>query len=462
MGAAVGRATSYLSVAQFDLLRWVADGCKEGVYEGSSHRVSARALHNRGLVKVSGSGVSWKVKVEITADGTRRLEEEAKRIEAERERVRREGEARAAREHKQQQLRDRAIEMLHEVIEAGGRLDLGQADPDHIQRMRTVLAESSCLPDGQRLAQEPTRMDPALGVTVYLEPDFKALTAMRSFVVPRQLRNPHPAVVEFQRKKAFVSKAEIGRAARFLQGLILAAIDVGWKVPSTVRDGSRNYGARYPDLLLKVPSRELLLTVRELDQRGRRGQAFVTETDYYTRATRTIANRQFEPSGKLELTITKVWEDDTILSARDSSDGSIEEKLPSLIHDLEVAEAEAVWSRQEEKRRAELRESRWEEVKQEAFTKLTYQRNAEMLVDQLQRRQAVAAMRAYADEIDAQADHLDGSGRDSARDWSSWIRQHADAADPMKGPLKRLHITEGTHKDLEPHMNGWSTYGPYR
>lgn len=60
-------------------------------------------------------------------------------------------------------------------------------------------------------------MDPFLGVTVYLEPDFEASTAMRSFDIPRQLRNPHPAVVEFQSKKALVSKAEISRAARFLQ-----------------------------------------------------------------------------------------------------------------------------------------------------------------------------------------------------------------------------------------------------
>jgi hypothetical protein len=55
-GVAVGRSTNHLTVSQFDLLRWVADGCKDGVHEGSSHRVSARALHNRGFLRVSGSG----------------------------------------------------------------------------------------------------------------------------------------------------------------------------------------------------------------------------------------------------------------------------------------------------------------------------------------------------------------------------------------------------------------------
>jgi hypothetical protein len=114
MGAAMGRANDYLTVAQFDLLRWVAGGCKDGVYEGSSHRVSARALHNRGFLSVSGSGATWAAR--ITTEGTRRLQVEAERIEVERERAHREEQARAARERERQHLRDRAVELLREVI----------------------------------------------------------------------------------------------------------------------------------------------------------------------------------------------------------------------------------------------------------------------------------------------------------------------------------------------------------
>jgi hypothetical protein len=147
--------------------------------------------------------------------------------------------------------------LLDDVIAAGGRLDLGpDADPEDVRRMQNSLAQSGQVPDGQRLAQEPTRMDPILGVTVYLEPDFETLTAIRSFDVPRQLRNPHPAVAEFQSKKALVSKAEIGRAARFLQAFVSAASEVGWKLPSTVtRNVSRGRGHVVPDLLLRLPSR---------------------------------------------------------------------------------------------------------------------------------------------------------------------------------------------------------------
>jgi hypothetical protein len=457
----VGRSTNHLTVSQFDLLRWVADGCKNGVYEGSSHRVSARALHNRGFLRVSGSGTTWAV--QITPDGTRRLQEEAVHVEAERERARREEHARAERERVQQQRRDRAAELLHDVAAAGGRLDLGTgADAEEVRRMQSALAGSGCLPEGQRLAQEPTRMDPVLGLTVYLEPDFKTLTALRPFSVPRQLRDPHPAVVEFQNKKALVSKAQVGRAARFLQALISAAAEVGWKTPSKMRNMSLGRGEFGPDLSLRLPSRELLVTVRELDQSGRRVQAYTTERDYYTRTDRTTANKHFQGSGSLEVAIKKTWEDQTILSLRDNVGASLEEQLPTLIRELEIAEAEAEWSRQEESRRSKIRQTRWEEVKQAAFTKLSYERNAEMLRDQLERRQAAATMRTYADEVETLAERFDDPDKEDARQWAAWIRQHADSTDPINRPLHLLRVTSASHNDLAPHMNGWSTYGPHR
>jgi hypothetical protein len=96
-----------------------------------------------------------------------------------------------------------------------------------------------------------------------------------------------------------------------------------------------------------------------------------------------------------------------------------------------------------------------------AFTKLTYQRNAELLVDQLQRREAAATMRTYAEEVDAQAEQLSDPDREEARQSSAWIRQHADRTDPISGPLRPLRVTSARHDDLAPHMKGWSTHGPY-
>jgi hypothetical protein len=67
----VGRKTP-LNATQLAVLTWVGDGTAPGIYEGWSHRLVARALHNRGLVLVKGHGPSWTAS--ITEDGAYYLE----------------------------------------------------------------------------------------------------------------------------------------------------------------------------------------------------------------------------------------------------------------------------------------------------------------------------------------------------------------------------------------------------
>jgi hypothetical protein len=457
----MGRSQGYLTVAQSDLLGWVSRGCPAGMYEGTAHRVSVRALHNRGLVKVTGSGRTWVAKV--TANGERVLREQARRVEAERQREQREEQVRAERERDRQRLRARALEVLESVTAASGRLDLGtDVSEREIMQIEELLAAEELLPHGQRLVHEPLRMDPALGVSVYLEPDFPALTPVRAFTVPRQLRSPHPCVTAFQAKRGYVSRAQLGRAARYLQGLITAAGEMGWKVPSSAPAGYGRPHEVAPDLAVRLLSAEFAVSIRELDQRGRPGQAFITQTDYYTQDQRTTANKNFMPSGRLEVTVIKAWRDQPVLTQRDTGGAAVEDQLPALIRVLETSEAEDQWARKEEERRGAIRQTRWEEVKKEAFTKVAYQRNAQRLGDELSRRDAARAMTAYADEITAHADHLDAPGAAAAREWAAWISRHAESTNPLTGPLHVLTVTTCSHQELEPHMNGWSTHGPHR
>jgi hypothetical protein len=457
----VARSSDRLTVAQFDLLSWVSQGCETGAYEGSSYRTSARALHNRGLIRIEGRGRVWTAK--ITVEGARLLEEQARRVEATRERERREEQARSERVREQQRLRARALEVLESVTQAGGRLDLdADISEREIKQVEAFLASEGLLPYGQRLAHEPVRMDPKLGVAAYLEPDLSVLTPLRAFKVPRQLRDPHSSVVAFQDKRRYVSKPQVPRAARYLQGLVNAAEEMGWKVSAKVPSTHAGRGAVTPDLSIRLPSSEFMVTVRELDHRGRPGNAFMTTTDYYTRTERTTANKSFLGSGRLEVTLSNGWEMRSILSLRDTAEATLEEQLPEVVRRLEIAEAEAQWARKEETRRGDIRKVRWEEVKKDAFAKLTYERNAERLRDELARRDAAASMCRYADEIIAHAADLDALREASAREWASWIRQHAERINPLNGPLQLIEVTSCDHAELEPHMDGWSTHGPRR
>lgn len=125
----MGRSPNHLTLAQFDLLEWVSNGCPGGVYEGSSHRVSARGLHNRGFITVVGKDKSWTS--QITPEGVPCLKEQGKRVAVEREPERRIEQAKAECEREQQELRTSAIEMLEATVAAGGRLDLGRGRSFH-------------------------------------------------------------------------------------------------------------------------------------------------------------------------------------------------------------------------------------------------------------------------------------------------------------------------------------------
>ena len=104
---------------------------------------------------------------------------------AERERARRNEQASAEQARKSQRLRARALEVLEAVTAAGGRLALNlDYSEREVTQVADCLAREGLLPDGQRLAHEPTRMDPVLGVTAYLEPDFAPVTPLWAFKAP--------------------------------------------------------------------------------------------------------------------------------------------------------------------------------------------------------------------------------------------------------------------------------------
>lgn len=60
-----------LTAKQYEVLRWIGDGCPSGVFDDYSHRISARALSNRGLVAITGHGKRWSAS--LTSEGSHYL-----------------------------------------------------------------------------------------------------------------------------------------------------------------------------------------------------------------------------------------------------------------------------------------------------------------------------------------------------------------------------------------------------
>ncbi len=62
-----------LNEVQVGVLRWISDGCPDNGVDDISARISAGALRNRGLVRTSGRGPTWKAT--ITAAGKEYLQQ---------------------------------------------------------------------------------------------------------------------------------------------------------------------------------------------------------------------------------------------------------------------------------------------------------------------------------------------------------------------------------------------------
>src|SRR6266481_2579711 len=62
-----------LNEVQVAVLRWIHEGCPDNGVDGVSSRISAGALRNRGLVRTSGRGSTWKAA--ITAAGKEYLQQ---------------------------------------------------------------------------------------------------------------------------------------------------------------------------------------------------------------------------------------------------------------------------------------------------------------------------------------------------------------------------------------------------
>jgi hypothetical protein len=172
-------------------------------------------------------------------------------------------------------------------------------------------------------------------------------------------------------------------------------------------------------------------------------QAGYTQTDYLTRTERTTVNKSFTASGRLEVTLTRGWEQHQVLSQRDTGKSTLEDQLPALIRLLEIDKAEAGWARQEEERRSEIREERWKEVRRRPSS--VWPTSA---IPSGPSPSSTAAMPqrpcARTPTRSTRTAALPTPAAQAAHGWAEWIREHAERTDPLNGPAAGTRRTGGT------------------
>src|SRR5699024_10401685 len=125
-----------LTARQLEILKWIAEGCPEGVYinDGYGHRITARLLAGSGMVTITGRGESWTAT--ITAKGRAIL-------------------ANAASTKATYPGPSQATDLYQQTLTAKGKLTIEKdVDKEHINQLIRSFNSSESRPRGKKLAVE--------------------------------------------------------------------------------------------------------------------------------------------------------------------------------------------------------------------------------------------------------------------------------------------------------------------
>ena len=455
-----------LTEQQVGILRWISEGCPDGVTEGDSHRVSAAALRRRGLITTSGRGPTWVAAV--TEVGREYLE----KVDSEDPPVPR------------QENTSVTQQLVEDVIAAGGALRVrrrrwyGEGGVDW--ENRALLAERyGKVPAGKRL-EVVAVSDTELEVRLLDDPRNPGRAELVKIAIPENIGRYHSAARRFRDGKACheVSRAQLQRAVRIVHGIAIEAERRGWSVASSGgADGDEDSEA---GTRLKIAAGGHDFWLRAYEKGVKERGPWEEQVQHY----RDLALRwgsyggRDYPSGpydagatgelNLQLTVRRDW----IFRGHQSNWGDraswkLEDRLAHVFREIEerIAKADRVEEEEriaaekradEERRAAEERERQWHVLMDRARKRLVETQRAALLRSQEQAWREAERLREYCDAMEAA--HGD---RPESAEWIAWARGFAARINPVSEPPVMPEPPEETPEALQEHLpDGWSVHGP--
>lgn len=443
-----------LTQRQVDVLRWIGDGCPDGVMveAGRPERITAGALRNRGLVTTTGRGPTWWGF--ITEAGVEYLT----RVDGPNPPIPREPG------------RGGTQNLIDEVVAAGGTLSVPArrwgappGTPDYERRVANA-ERRGVLPAGKRLVV--TRSPGELHIQLR---DAAAGTPTAASPVPvaERVGRYHQVVMEFrgQEESHHISRAEFSRACRIAHALVVEAERRGYGVGVSTGSGTihrrrSRSGESGGDLVITIGGVAVTLRISEKGVAVPSSRPTNDRWDLpgYAPARRSFANEEGATGLLLIAILAPSTRSNRQASWGDGKKQRLEDCLPAVLMEAETRSAderERIRLAQEEAERAR---QAWEEAMERARALHAESHRAVVLVEQVEGWQQATAIRAYCDAI--QQAH---PGPGPAAEWIAWARLHADRIDPLDpAPTLPGLPAQVTAEDLRPFLGGWSPYGPDR
>lgn len=483
MTSGMAAAEVGLNDVQVRVLRWIAEGCPDGVMEGTAHKISAAALRSRDLVRIKGHGKAWSARV--TEEGRtylRRLDDPslvkipakdgagARRVKGKRGgRVR---SADSVSPRPKERRLSKTEQLVAEVIAAGGTLRL----PDETQstvnfRQRAYAAQRhGKVPDGKHLAVSRigSEFEIALRDGSPPVPVLEPVEVVVEVPVPERVRRFHPVAQTFRERTAIheVSRVALPRVSRIIHGLALEVERRGYAIECVTPEKPDAYGrdgwsgSKHGQLQVRVKGHSWKLRIVEkgVGQRGSWEQARQRQQEYRDRGEYRWIGDRIEPydkhaTGQLDIEFAggRSW--------GDRKRWMLEDRLGDLLRTIETYAEAAEQRRLEQERAAAERQRQWEEAMRQATVRFIAHHHTELLHKRVRAWQEADAISAYCDAIEVRFGAEVIAADPEVSRWLAFARAHVErtqslprmSADPDPSP-----------KDLEPFLGGVSPYGPRR
>ena len=445
----MARRFALLSDRQLQVLRWVGDGCPDGVWEDSGYKHSAYALADRGLVTVERNGHSWRAV--ITDDGRYYLEQgEYRTADA---RGSRRAPAHSARASAAQSPSPQvpfvtAKSLLAELASGGGVLTV-QDPPGTVRaayrRAISRAITDSLVPDGYGLRHAGRDRGDLVVSLVSVRGEPAQSEPLPAIPVPGTLQGCHNAVAALRDTPGLMDVSGEARQRALLIAQAIAGECARRGYEFALRGGGE------PSFQITINDDAFGFTLSEEFERREVADGEKLAAAKYAWQRIPSSGRRVR-SGRLVLRLGSGY--GSVFWA-DRKRQTLGQKLPQMFQDIAVRAAAAAEARRREEEERRRRRRAWEDAMPRARQAYIDQLNRDRLREQAARSAEAGAIREYCARLDSLAKACDDLGRaEDIREWVTWARQEADRVDPVTHPDRLIYVVpeEVRPSDLEKFM----------
>jgi hypothetical protein len=475
----VTRTFSPLNDRQLEVLRWIGDGCPDGVIEGYSHKTTANALGNRRLVTVSKKGGVWQAA--LTEAGTYYLQHDTyptgptatQRPPALDPKPSRHSQAQADR-----QVRPRTAprvarpktpsptEQLISQLVTDGEVRVSGPDQAKYEARVAAAIRYGKVPEGKQMVTEGGRWSREYVIRLQVAPAW--LNApLNPIPGPARLRQPHPVVIALQSGKRLkgIDRSTTQRALLLIQALAVEARQRGYTVKET-KVTTDPYGRERREsedhFSIAIGHHSLGVQLRQIMDRARHEATPAEHAQAANDRWYRIPKFDVTPSERLSLQLSGRFEHRQS-KWTDGRTGMLEIWLPQILQEVELRAEAAEHARLAAFAAAEERRRLWGRAMERAKGDYAEAYRADILLRQLDGWLRTRQVRDYLDAMRETIDSIgDPDDAVAAKEWHQWGEEWVASADPLAQPLAMPAVPEPKPDDLKAFLKGWNPYGPER